>query len=192
LWNTGRSLLAFNYNTHARPWLSGSLVDPLTGALFLLGLASALVVWRAATNRLLLAWFAVGVLGTGVLSKYDYVSVSRLNHLVPLVCLFAGVAAERATQILEEHGPAQLARFAFPAVLVSCSVLARWGNLQRWFTDTPKTVPTSPSSVAIRIIEDARCETAPSPPWSSTEALVEQSCRHWMQQGACHAGIRIV
>jgi hypothetical protein len=163
-WNVGRSLLAFNYNTHDGPWVSGSLLEPVAGGLFAIGLVCVAAGWRDARSRLLLVWFAIGLAVTGFLSKYDYVSVSRLNFLLPTVCLLSGIAAERVVAILEQRGPRHLSHLVFPSVLVGCTVLAGWGNLHRWFVETPETVPTSPSSVAIRIIEDPRCQTAPRPP----------------------------
>src|SRR5262249_51465061 len=61
-WNVGRTFLAFNYNTHDGPWLSGSLLDPLSGALFILGLALVVIGWRDTRSRMLLAWLGIGLL----------------------------------------------------------------------------------------------------------------------------------
>jgi hypothetical protein len=163
-WNLGRTLLAFNYNTHDGPWLSGSLVDPLSGALFILGLALVAIEWRDTRGQMLLAWLGVGLLGAGVFSKYDYVSVSRLNFVLPLIGILCGLAAERLVQVLEHQGPRSMQRFVFPVILAICTIGAGWGNLQRWFVDTPLSVPTTPTSVAMRIIEDPRCQGAADAP----------------------------
>jgi hypothetical protein len=163
-WNAGRSLLAFNYNTHDGPWLSGSLLEPLSAGLFVLGLVLIVFGWRDTRARLLLTWFGIGLVVAGVLSKYDYVSVSRLNFLIPVAAIFCGLAAERLTRALERGRSRTMQRAVFPVVLAVCVVGAGWGNLTRWFVATPALVPTTSTSVAIRVVEDPRCQTASVPP----------------------------
>lgn len=100
LWNAGRSLLAFNYNTHDGPYLHGSLAEPVTAVCFVAGLAVAISTWRDLRSRLILAWYTIGIFTAGVASKYDYVSVSRLTFLIPVVSLCAAVGLIRMVAVL--------------------------------------------------------------------------------------------
>jgi hypothetical protein len=157
LWNTGRSLLAFNYNMHNGPYLYGSLAEPVTAALFVLGLGYVIATWRDSRSRLILVWFTIGIITTGILSKYDYVSVSRLNYLLPVVAILAALAFDHVIVVLQAHIPVAL-RPAFVAV-VFAGVLGLISviNLHRWFIEAPAAVASVPDAVAVRVISQPQC-----------------------------------
>lgn len=164
-WNLGRSLLAFNYNTHDGPYLFGSLAEPITACLFALGIGYLVATSRQDhRSRLLVAWFVVGIVVMGVLSKYDYVSVSRLNFLMPVVALAASVALDRAGSVAEEVVSPPVRGYVGFVIITATLGLVAYSNLHRWFVEAPAHVPTSPDSVAIRVIEDPRCQLASQPP----------------------------
>lgn len=161
IWNVGRSLLAFNYNTHPGPYLYGSLAEPVTAALLPLGLAYAVATWRDVRSRFLLVWFVIGITATGVLSKYDFVSTSRLNFMMPVVALFAALAADRLLDGLELLTSRRARRVI--SVCGVCIILGvvSWGNLYRWFVVSPRGVPSSPQAMTLRAMEQPECLNAP-------------------------------
>jgi hypothetical protein len=170
-------LLAFNYNTHDGPYLYGSLLEPVSALLFTLGLGYMVATWRDEQSQFLLAWFAMAVVVTGVVSKYDYVSVSRLNFLLPLVTMIAAVAGDRIVESLARFRrdrqaialnawPLNLstANHVYRAGLVALVALSASWNLHRWFIDMPRSVPSTPDALALRIIELPVCQSAARPP----------------------------
>ena len=150
IWNTGRSLLAFNYNILDGPYLHGSLAEPVTAAFFLLGLGLALGTLRDVRSRFLLAWFGLGLTATGILSKYDAVSLSRLHFVLPAVALLAALAVDTALRtggrLAKGEGRRKLGNLlAFPVVVAVTA-----GNLHRWFVKAPASsrARRTPSSCA--------------------------------------------
>lgn len=171
VYNTGRSLLAFNYNEHDGPYLHGALAEPLTGLLFVLGLATALATWRDSRSRVLLVWFILGITACGVLSKYDYVSVSRMNYLLPIVALLAAVACDWAIRIVQRRVPVN-ARPPFALItVVVVLIIVSYNNLHSWYVETPAHTPSSPDAMAIQVIGDPRCMAAPQLPLLVGETL---------------------
>jgi hypothetical protein len=163
LWNTGRSLMAFNYNMHSGPYVYGSLAEPVTALLFALGLGYCLASWRDMRSRLLLMWFVPAITATGILSKYDYVSVSRLNYLLPVVVLLAAVACDRACSTLESLSPERRRPLLVWTVVVAVLGAATFGNLHRWFVEDPANLPSTPEALAIRVIAQPVCMTKALP-----------------------------
>ncbi len=162
LWNLGRSALAFNYNTHDGPFLFGSLAEPVTAAFFVLGFGFLLSRISRPASRLLLIWFSLGLAATGVLSKYDYVSTSRLHYLVPAVCIIAAVGVDRALGWLATSFPSGAA-VSVP-IAAALLVLVTASNLYRWFWVAPRRVQGTADSVLVRIVQTPACQRAPRPP----------------------------
>jgi type IV secretory pathway protease TraF len=162
-WNTGRSLLAFNYNTHDGPYLYGSLAEPVTAAFFLLGLGLALGTLRDARSRFLLAWFGLGLTATGILSKYDYVSTSRLHLVLPAVALLAALAVETALcaggRLARGEGQGRLGDLLAFFIVVAVTS----GNLHRWFVEAPTKLQGTADAVLVRILQKHGCLATPRP-----------------------------
>jgi hypothetical protein len=163
LLNLGRSLMAYNYTRHDGPYVWGSLAEPVTAAFFVLGLGYAIATWRDARARTVLAYFAVGILVTGILSKYDYVSVSRLHYLIPIVAILAALAIDRALRVVATSVP-PVANGVVVAGAVAIIGLASASNLHRWFVETPSRVPTSSDTVVIRLLQSDSCNHATDDP----------------------------
>ena len=162
IWNSARSFLAFNYNVHAGPYMSGSLAEPVTAALFVIGLSYCAATWRDARSRCLLAWFVIAVTVTGVLSKYDYVSVSRLHYALPVVVLLAALGLDRTLRALRVILPE--GRKLWPLVGSAAAILLiTVSNLHRWFDVAPRESPSSPDAVTIRVLERPICQRATWP-----------------------------
>ncbi len=164
LWNTGRSLLAFNYNTKNYLYTSGSLAEPATAALFVLGLGYVVMTWTDARSRLLLVWFGISITATGVFSKYDHVAVSRLSYVLPVVVLLAALAVDRSLAAWRPSGAARSTTLVMRGVVVGMIVLVGASNLHRWFVASPRDAPTSPTSVTMRIVQKPVCQSAQLPP----------------------------
>jgi hypothetical protein len=104
-----------------------------------------------------------------VLSKYDYVSVSRLHYQLPVVALLAALAVDRAIAVGETFGwppppPAGQPTFRvdYSAVIGVVVVgLITYGNLHRWFVEDPPSLASTPDAVTIRVLEDPRCAGTP-------------------------------
>src|SRR6185312_5088208 len=131
--------------------------------LFALGLGYCLAAWRYMRSRLLLVWFALAVTTTGILSKYDYVSVSRLNYLLPAVVLLAALACDRACSALQSITPEKrrtLVAWTSIAVVLGA---ATFGNLHRWFVEDPANLPSTPEALAVRVISQPACMTKAVP-----------------------------
>ena len=167
--NAGRSLLAFNHNTHRSHFVSGSLVEPATAALFVVGLGIAVATWHDPRSRLLLVWLGVGVVATGVASKYDHVTITRMHFVLPAVALLAAVAAERLLAAgLLAVGPRW--RTATGAVAVAALAgLVTAGNLHRFYVVTPGVTPVKSTAVVMGIIQEPACLDAAAPPLVLTE-----------------------
>ncbi len=161
LWNAGRSILAFNYNVHDGPYLLGSLAEPVTAALLVVGLGWLAGAWRDRRSRLLLAWYAIGLVTAGVLSKYDYVSVSRLNFLLPAVAICAAVAARQALRLVEAATGGPTAAALAGACLIAATTTL---NLDRFLVEAPARLQSTRDAVALRIVVDPRCQNAARPP----------------------------
>lgn len=163
VWNLGRSILAFNYNTYNGPYVFGSLAEPITAAFFLLGLGYAIGTWRDIRSRLLLSWFVIGTITTGVLSKYDHVSVSRLLYQLPVVALLAAWAFDQMLTLISVYLPIRVrgvaASFAIVALISAVSYL----NLHRWYVEMPTHLPSGSEAVLMRTALDSRCRTAKLP-----------------------------
>lgn len=129
-----RTVLLFNYYADTGPQFSfpHPILDPVTGALFILGLGYALRHWRRMGNALLPVWVVLGAV-FGSFLTVDAPSWSRLMILLPPTALLAA----RALDLLY----AQVSRFATPIgkykrfiVPAVCAVLFTALGIMNWNT----------------------------------------------------------
>jgi 4-amino-4-deoxy-L-arabinose transferase-like glycosyltransferase len=127
--NVAAHVAMFNVRggTYARDNLPGwPMLDPITGLLFLIGVA---VVLRrpGRQRRLLVTWYAVCVLG-GVLSRSregpPY--VLRVGNLAPWACLVAALGAVAAWDRLRARSSPPTALLAAAATLAGAAALNFW------------------------------------------------------------------
>jgi hypothetical protein len=158
--NIPRSLLGFNYNPDPGHFVSGSLLDPIAAVFLVAGLAFALAHVHKPAYRLLVIWFGLDILFAGILSPYDRVGYDRLHLALPVVALFAGLGmalAVRAVSAGLTRGRIAPGRVAIVLFVVMAPAMA-YLNLERFYVDSPKVIPTTEERMAIGGIESPPCK----------------------------------
>ena len=154
------NLPAFNYNSTVHSYVYGPLLDPVSAALAVLGIGFALGHIRRSYLRLLLIWFGVAAIMTGVLSPYPHVAVTRLAFVVPPLTLLAGALAgqfcEGVRLRAERHGHL-FARAAASALLAVLLALVLSLNLWQFWSVTPSVFPHAPEAVALGAFRSHHC-----------------------------------
>ena len=155
------NLPAFNYNSTVHTYVYGPLLDPVTGALAVLGTGFALGQIRQPYFRLLLIWLGVAMLMTGALSPHPHVAITRLIFVVPPLALLAGTLGGRVGDAanLEARFRHTTFRAVAPAslTLLLCAVLAL--NLWQLWHVTPSVFPHRPEAVAVGAYRSAHCDS---------------------------------
>ncbi|GIW05328.1 MAG: hypothetical protein KatS3mg060_0133 [Dehalococcoidia bacterium] len=158
-------VLAMTWLAIRAPWagdrtshyISGPLLDPVSGALALGGLIiGAVLVWRAPW-RWMWVWYGLALLAGGATSQYDQLPNSRSFFFLPPLLLFGGLAAGLAWQAASRYrsGP------ALSAVLgTGLGAAVVFFNLQRLHIETPAKLAQTPEAVAAMTSERNRCRDA--------------------------------
>lgn len=160
--NIPRSLLGFNYNPNAGHFVSGSLLDPIAAVFLVAGLGLALARIDKPGYRLLIVWFGIDIIFAGILSPYDRVGYDRLHLALPVVVLFAGIAMAVTVRFVSTdllHGRLAPGYLAIALFVVMAPILV-YLNLQRFYIDSPKVVPTTEERMALGGIESPECVSA--------------------------------
>jgi hypothetical protein len=160
LWMNGPAVF---YNTHVAHYISGPLLDPLTGALAALGIGLAVRHHRHPGMRLLLIWVVVASAATGLLSPHRTTAITRLHVVIPPLALLGAFAARQAWDAIPwarltltvRHRASVTAAGALLAVVL---VL----NLHRFWVATPTKLHLSQSAVTIGALRSPLCDAAPS------------------------------
>ena len=163
--NIELNLPAFNYNSTVHTYTYGGLLDPVTAVLAVLGIAFAVGHLKLPRFRLLLIWFGVAIVVTGVLSPYPHVAITRLAFAVPPLVLLAGVSAAR----LADTAPLPWNRVkALPASAIGIAAVALLLivalTLNQWQlrSVTPSVYPHTPEAVALGAFRSTPCDGNPS------------------------------
>ncbi len=154
------NLPAFNYNSTVHTYTYGALMDPVSGLLAVLGVAFAIGHLQDPRWRLLLIWFAVAMLMSGILSPYPHVAVTRLLFAVPPLALFAGLFAGRLWEDFLVHRPelpVRLRGIAGVAALAATLAVILALNLWQFWHVTPSTFPHSREAVALGAFKSEEC-----------------------------------
>ena len=154
------NLPAFNYNSTVHSYVYGSLLDPVSAVLAVLGIGFALGHIRKPYPRLLLIWFGVAAFMTGILSPYPHVAITRLAFVVPPLALLAGLLAGQigdALQIRADRIVRSLARIAVPALLSLLLAVILALNLWQFWQVTPSAFPHRPEAVALGAYRSGHC-----------------------------------
>ena len=154
------NLPAFNYNSTVHSYVYGPLMDPVSAVLAVLGIGFSLGNIRMASYRLLLVWFVVAVVITGILSPYPHVAITRLSFALPPLALMAGMLASRAGDVVQIHSGrfgTPLARSLTPALLVAVLGVVLALNLWQFWRVTPSVFPHKPEAVAVGAYRTEHC-----------------------------------
>ena len=163
LGNVKNNLLAFNYNPDAHTWVSGALLDPLSAVLAILGVSFALGSLCLPSQRLLLIWFVVAIIATGVLSPFPIVAITRLYFVVPSLALLGGMlVACILDRVLASNKSVESARInsrvwtaaALTTLATLVLALSAW---QFWYA-TPKIFRHTKEAVAIGAMRSDACD----------------------------------
>ena len=160
--NIETNLPAFNYNSTVHTYVYGPLLDPISAVLAILGIAFAVGNIRSPHLRLLLIWFGVAALMTGILSPYPHAAITRMTFVVPPLALLAGTLVGQigeAMQLrLDRYGPL-LAGTLIPSVLLSLMAVALALNLWQFWHVTPSVFPHRPEAVAMGAFRSEPCDS---------------------------------
>ncbi len=113
--NVQYSFVSFNFSTAGRHYVWGSLADPLTAMLFVLGLGVVVFRVRRPAYRLLLIWWLVEVAFNGFSNPYPMPPISRMQAVVLPVAALAALAVD-----------------AIIAPFTDVSPLRRWVSDRNW------------------------------------------------------------
>ena len=163
--NAAQNLTAFNYNSRASHYVSGSLLDPVSAVLATLGLAYCLGTVSRASSRLMLILFAVLATGTALLSPYPYVPITRMSGMLIPLALMAGVLVARFSDGAVSPSTGATAGVLGGRALqisalsiLAAAVLAL--NAWQFWVATPQVFQHTREAVAIGAMRSDACEGA--------------------------------
>jgi hypothetical protein len=157
LQNIPRTAFAFNYNTAALHYVSGTLADVITAALFVVGVVFLFTRLRDWRYRFLAFWLVLSFVAAGLFSPYPEVSISRLLYLIPVVVLIAAVALTGFLRGLTAVLPSSYRAPVFASVVYLLLMVSLGLNINRFWNQTPSRIPTTKESVAMRALLSPDC-----------------------------------
>ena len=129
-----------------------AIVDPVVGALFLLGLVGVSFGLRRPGYALISIWFWVSIVLLGI-PTIDTPSMSRMVVVLPAIVAIAAIALDRLAWVIGRvGGRAALAPLALP-LCAALAYAALW-NYKIFFVDYPVDSPAKHATVAARIVRD--------------------------------------
>lgn len=158
--NIAQTTLAFNYSEQVRHYVSGSLFDPVTAVLYILGIGYAASRAKHPAFRLVLIWWLVALAATGFTSPYPAGALTRLHYVIPVAALLAGLTFDRVLRLGYELTREPRTRALIVGVsLAALMVPVMYLNLHRFWWETPSTygAPTT-EAVAMRAFFSEQCE----------------------------------
>jgi hypothetical protein len=136
---------------------SGSLLDPVTAVLAVLGVGLAVRWWPHIGGKTLLIWAIVSIGITALLSPYPYVAITRLLFAVPPLTLLAALAAVQVWRRVPRHAVAPQSASIGYAAIAGLLVLVLSLNLQRFWVTTPNRSHMTQDAVVIRALRSDLC-----------------------------------
>ena len=166
-YNVVRTIMAFNFNPDGFWYVWGSLLDPVSAVLYVLGIGLALSRFRHPAFRLLIVWWAVALVVSGFLSPYERTAITRLFYVLPVAAAFGAVAVDQALHLIHRLRPNVAVRVwpnvssrtALAAVALGVLIpLVLFLNLHRFRDETPRNHPSSVPTVAVRAAFSSECQ----------------------------------
>ena len=165
IWVNGVAFHWIDRNSH---YVSGGLLDPLSGVLAVVAVALVLGRIRTPTSSLLFIWLAVAFVATAVASPYERAAITRLYPLMPPIALAIGVfVADVIWPVEIRVRGVELTRFVARGKLVTVVILLAAGvlmltlNLQRFTQTTPAVFRVNPAAVSVGAMESDDCNIYP-------------------------------
>lgn len=157
--NIVRSIMAFNFNPNPFHYVSGSLLDPVSAVLFVLGIGLALSKIRHPAFRLLVVWWVVALAAAGFTNPYGRTAITRLHFVLPVAAALGGLAVDQALHLLHNLRPNVAIRTVLAAAALGVLIpLLLFLNLQRFWSETPQSGPTTVATVAVRAVFSSMCQ----------------------------------
>ena len=153
---------AFWVSTQTDHYTSGSLLDPITGVLAVLGIGLAIRWWSRPICKLVLLWAGVSTAVTALLSPYPVVAVTRLLFDVPPMAILAAFAARQIWRtvpwpersLLAGEGTRRIVGFGAAAVLLGA---VPGLNLYRFWVTTPGHMHLTQDAVVLGALRSGIC-----------------------------------
>ena len=151
------NLPAFHFNGNVHTYVSGPLLDPVTGALAAAGVGLAIGRPSWLPSQLLLIWLVVAFVATGLTSPYPATAITRIFPLVAPLAILAGVAAGRLLGLLPALPPATLRRILPVAALTALLTIALLLNVNRAWSSTHQVFHYSQEALAVGAVRHEFC-----------------------------------
>lgn len=148
---------AYLTGTQGSHYTSGSLLDPVTAVLAILGFGLAVRWWSSFTARLALIWALVAIGVTALFSPSPVVPITRMLFGVPPLALLAALAAVHAWTHLPGSAPEHRQLRAGYAALAALLLVVLALNLHRFWVTTPSRMHLSQEAVVIRALRMPMC-----------------------------------
>ncbi len=167
--NIHLNLYAFNFNEKSTHYVSGSLLDPISGILAVTSAAFAVGRFRDHASSLLIIWLILAFVATGGISPYDWhTAVTRLFPMMLPLSLLIGLFVSKVIWPIDTNfSGSKNIRDIHPKFIVMIGVIAVsifiWQlNYQRSQIDTPKVFHNSPATVSIGAMRSEQCDDYPA------------------------------
>ena len=151
------NLPAFHFNGNVHTYVSGPLLEPLTGALTAAGVGFTIGRPTQLASKLLLIWLAVAFVATGLTSPYPVTAITRLFPLVAPLAILAGIAADRLLGPLPALPSATMRRIVPGGALVALLVIALLLNVNRAWSSTHSVFHYSQEALAVGAARHEYC-----------------------------------
>lgn len=156
--NAFRSPLAFNFNAKVQHFISGSLLEPITAVLAVLGLAYALRRFGRPAFSFLIIWYGLAIVTVGIFSPHPNVPMIRMSYLQPIMVIFAAVALGKGYGLVRGNISNDSLRKVGPPLAMAIIVMAVVGsNLYRFWYVTPENVPSTPDAIVMKAALSSEC-----------------------------------
>lgn len=133
-------------------YVSGPLVDPITGFFTIIGFAAFVGRCRSWQNAAVLAWVLLSLIGVVVLSPSNYPYITRLIYLLPPLHLVAGYG-------FSSIFPDQVFKSIKRPIGVAVILLSFLLNVQQLYVGTPSVTPIYEPRQIIKELQNANSNT---------------------------------
>lgn len=153
------NLLAFNFSSHNSHFVSGPLLDVVSGGLAMLGIGLALGRLKEQRMQLLLIWLILTVTVAGVLSPYPHVPVTRLHVVLLPLALLAGLSVSSLVGLTSSIDISNRTRkVAIAGGLVALSLAVLLLNVRQFWIVTPSVYHTSSHATGLMALHSNGCD----------------------------------